>query len=89
MKLQPSQTAGESDHQNVHNYNTLQSTECSLSFVWILCRNKAKAKATQAWLAGTSGNVDIVIMVIDFGLLGRQAEEAHHGAWLQGFWEKS
>ena len=57
--------------------------------VWILCCDVAKAEATRAWLAETSGNADIVVAVIDFGSLGGQAEEAHHGVRLQGFWEKS
>ena len=40
-------------------------------------------------LTETSGNADIVIAVVDFGLLGGKAKEAHHGAQLQGFGEKS
>ena len=57
--------------------------------VWILCHDAAKAEATHARLTEMSGNADIVVVVIDFGSLGGQAEEAHHGARLQGFWEKS
>ena len=49
----------------------------------------AKAEAVQAWLTAMSSNVDIIVTVIDFGLLGGQAKEAHHGVWLQCFWEKS
>ena len=51
--------------------------------MWILCRDAAKAEAVRAWLTETSSNADIVVAVIDFGSLGGQAEEAHHGVRLQ------
>ena len=98
VKSQPSQTAGESDHQNVHIYNAPQSTECLLSFIGNrckcvdsvrLCHDVARAEAMHVWLIETSSNTDIVVAVIDFGLLGRQAEEAHHGVRLQGFGKKA
>ena len=57
--------------------------------VWILLCNAAKAEAMCAQLTETSGNVDIIVAVIDFGLLGGQAEEAHHGVQLQGFGKKA
>ena len=95
MKLQSSQTAGESDIKiftsiMLHSPQNVRLFLLVISMsVWILCHDAAKAEAMCTWLAEMSGNADIVITVVDFGSLGGQAKEAHHGMWLQGFWKKS